>query len=87
MLEEASISFAPGRERGLSLPETPPYPPCRPRIGGGRESRVTHVPIDVAHVVNGLAHRGERVVEREGDGLGEAVDVRARLDVVTWRER
>jgi hypothetical protein len=41
----------------------------------------------VAHVVNGLAHREEWVVRRVGDGLGEAVDVRARLDVVTCRER
>jgi hypothetical protein len=59
----------------LSLPETLPFPPCRPRIGGRRETRVTHVPIDVAHVVNGLAHAREQVVQREGDGLGEAVDV------------
>jgi hypothetical protein len=86
MLEEASISFASGRERGLSLPETPPYPPCRPRIGGRPEARVTHVPIDVAHVVNGLTHRGERVVRSLGDGLGEAVDVRAGLDMVTCGE-
>jgi hypothetical protein len=41
----------------------------------------------VAHVVSGLAHRREWVVEREGDGLGEAVDVPAGLDVVTCRER
>jgi hypothetical protein len=86
LLEGASISFASGRERGLSLPETPPYPPCRPRIDGRREAWVTHVPIDVAHVVNGLAHAREQVVEREGNGLREAVAARAGLDVVTCRE-
>jgi hypothetical protein len=31
----------------------------------------------VAHVVNGLAHGGKQVVEREVDGLREAVAARA----------
>jgi hypothetical protein len=62
---------------GLSLPETLPIPPCRCGIGGGRESQVTHLLIDVAHVVSGLAHDREWVVRRVGDELREAVAARA----------
>jgi hypothetical protein len=44
------------------------------------------MPIDVAHVVNGLTHGPEQVVCSSRAGLGKAVDARARQDVVTCRE-